>query len=1106
MTYSDPDSVSVENPMNEANEPAVTESVAAEPAVFPSTHAQQRIMLVEQLFPGGSAYHVPFAVRLRGALDLDVFTRAVHEVVARHESLRTVFASVDGVLGQIVEDDPQVRVEVREVTGSPAATDEDALIALVGEIAAEPFDLTGRLLRVVLLRLTDDEHVLSVTMHHLISDMWSCGIFVGEIAKAYPALRAGRDLDLPELPVQYVDYTAWQREQLDGERTEELLGYWREQLSGMPSALELPSDRPRPPVQSLRGATAVVRLPAATSSALKRTARALGVTPFSTLLSAFQAAMGRWTGSDDITVSSGVANRTPQVESLIGCFINVLLFRTSLAGDPSFAELTARVSRTVLDGVEHQNLPFDRLVEELAPKRDLSHQPLAQVMFLVQNAPLPNAGVGDLELSSVPVRRQATHLDLNVQLWDAGSHFEGVIDYSTDLFDEATVHRMWSQYETLLAAALARPEQPVSHLPLLSPEDEQALVHAWNRTDVALPDALTPQLIEAQVARTPDAPAIVAEDRSLTYRELNERANRLAHLLIAEGVGPEGTVALMLPRGVDVVVAVLAVLKSGAAYVPIDLALPADRIMYMLDDAAPSVTMTTSAVPREVTGRVPRLELDADDTHQALARCTADNPSDADRRAPLRPENLAYAIYTSGSTGKPKGVLIGHRALADYLAACERDYPGLAGSSLLHSPTSVDLSVTTLLGPLVVGGRILIGELDGRSDELPAGESSRLSLLKITPSHLPIVQGLPKQFSPTTDLVIGGEALLTEILDQWRASSPTAVVTNEYGPTEATVGCVAHRVEPGAPLRPGAVPIGRPMGNARAYVLDARLRPVPIGVPGELYVAGTGLARGYHNRPALTAEKFLPDPYGPPGSRMYRTGDLARWSGDGVLVYLGRIDDQVKVRGFRIELGEIEAALITCPGVEEATVHTTTESKDTALVAYYVPAGTGAQTLTELRAHLRATLPDYMVPAHFVALDRLPLSVSGKVDRKALPPVGTARPSLAARHVAARTPVEALLTEVWGSVLNVERIGVQDDFFELGGYSLAATRIAALIGEIFGVEIPLRAVFEAVTVAEQAAVVVASGEAQQVDVAAIAQIAQEIGELSEEEVEVMLAG
>ena len=1077
----------------------------AEPVAFPATPAQQRIMLVEQLFPGGSAYHVPFAVRLRGRLDQDTFVRAVHEVVARHESLRTVFTTVEGVLGQVVEDDPRIPVEVRELGGSAAAADEGALTELVGELAAEPFDLTGRLLRVVLLRLAEDEHVLSVTMHHLISDMWSCGIFVGELAKVYPALRTGADPHLPELPVQYVDYTAWQRDHLGERRTGELLGYWREQLRGVPSAIELPADRPRPPVQSLRGATTVVRLSPTTSEAVKRAARALGVTPFIALLAAFQTTMGRWTGADDITVSSGVANRTPQVEELIGCFINVLLFRTSLAGDPSFADLTARVRRTVLDGVEHQELPFDRLVEDLAPKRDLSHQPYAQVMFLVQNAPMPTAAVGELELSSVPVRRKATHLDLNVQLWDAGRHFEGVIDYSTDLYDESTVQRMWSQYETLLAAAVARPEQPISALPLLSPEDERAMVSAWNDTEVAVPDTLAPQLIEARAARTPDAVAVVAEEGSMTYSELNERANRLAHGLISRGAGPERMVALMLPRGLDLVVACLAVLKSGAAYVPVDPELPTSRMAHMLADAAPLVVVTTGPPRTDVTVPAARWELDSDETRQMLAGCPAHNPSDADRRAPLRPENPAYMIYTSGSTGSPKGVLIGHRALADYLAACVRDYPGLAGSSLLHSPVSVDLSVTTLLGPLVTGGRIVVANLDGRSDELPGGEP-QLSLLKITPSHLPILQRLPERFSPTGDLVVGGEALSAEILEQWRASAPSAVVTNEYGPTEATVGCVAHQVRPGERPGPGAVPIGRPMGNARAYVLDGRLRPVPVGVPGELYVAGTGLARGYHRRPALTAQRFLPDPHGAPGSRMYRTGDLARWTADGVLVYHGRIDDQVKVRGFRIELGEIEAALVACPGVQEAAVLATTESGVTTLAAYHVPAGEGAPAADELRARLRAALPDYMVPAHFVALDRLPLAVSGKTDRAALPPVGRTRASTASGHVAPRTPVEAVLAEVWGSVLNVEPIGVRDDFFELGGYSLAATRIASLVSEIFGVDIPLRAVFEVVNVADQAAVVEAAGREQQVDVVAIARIAQEIGDLSEEEVDALLAG
>ncbi|MFI8291557.1 amino acid adenylation domain-containing protein [Streptomyces sp. NPDC085614] len=1085
-----------------------TLSAVAEPSaplVFPATPAQQRIMIIEQLYPGGSAYHVPFAVRLRGTLDTPALTASIREVTRRHESLRTVFRTVDGVLGQVVEDDPHVEVTVRDLTGDPAATDEDALSSLIAEGAARPFDLTGRLLRVELLRLADDDHVLAVTLHHLISDSWSCGIFVGELARLYAAHRSGEEAALPAPEVQYVDYTAWQQEQLDEVRTEELLGYWREQLRGAPPVLELPVDRPRPPVQSYRGATLPVRLGPETSAAVTRAARALGVTPFAALLAAFQTALGRWTGGEDITVSSGVANRTPQVEGLIGCFINVLLFRTSLADDPTFAELATRVGRTVLDGVEHQDLPFDRLVEDLAPKRDLSHQPLAQVMFLVQNAPMPAVSVGGLSLTSVPVRRKATHLDLNVQLWEADGRFEGVVDYSTDLFDASTVERMWTQYATLLAAAVDRPEEPVGGLPLLRPEDEHRLVTEWNDTGTEAPAALAPALIEARAAAAPDAPAVVSDAGTLTYGQLNAEANRLARLLIDRGAGPERMVALMLPRSAGLVAAVLAVLKTGAAYVPVDPALPAHRIAYLLADSDPSVVVTTGDVPAALTGGTPRIVLDADDVRAALAGYPDHDPTDADRAAPLRAGNLAYAIYTSGSTGRPKGVLIGHRALADYLDACRHDYPGLAGSSLLHSPVSVDLSVTTLLGPLTVGGRILVGELDGLRDRLPGGEG-RLDLLKITPSHLPLVQALPEEFSPSQDLVIGGEALIGEVLDQWRTRFPGAAVVNEYGPTEATVGCVALRVAPGDRIGPGAVSIGRPMSRARAYVLDGRLRPVPVGVAGELYVAGVGLARGYHRRPGLTAEKFLPDPFGGPGERMYRTGDLARWTAGGLLDYLGRIDDQVKVRGFRIELGEIESALAACPGVAEAVVNPVRETGETTLAAYYVPADGATVTVSELRARLRRTLPEHMVPAHFVALDRLPLAVSGKADRSALPAVGSARPDLQGSFVAPRNPLESLLAEVWGSVLNIERIGVTDDFFELGGYSLAATRIAALIGDILGVEIPLRAVFEATDVERQAAVVAAAGEEQGVDVAAVALLAQEIGDLSDEDVEALLAG
>ncbi|HEX2079519.1 MAG TPA: amino acid adenylation domain-containing protein, partial [Longimicrobium sp.] len=1060
---------------------------------YPLSFTQQRLWFIDRLDPGSPAYNMPFPLRLRGALHVPSLERAIGEIVRRHQSLRTRFPAVEGEPVQRIEPAGEFGLPVDDLTTLTINVErEEETARRVAEWAATPFDLErGPLFRARLLRLADDDHVLLGAMHHIVSDGWSMGVFWRELVTLYHAFRAGEPSPLPELPIQYADFAVWQRRWLSGERLERQVAWWREHLAGAPALLELPTDRPRPAVQSYRGAIYRFTIPADVAEPVRALAQREGATPFMAFLAAFNLLLSRWSGQDDVVVGTPVAGRTRrETEGLIGFFVNTLAVRTDLSGDPAFVELLGRVRAAALGAFAHQDVPFERLVEELQPERSFSHGPIYQAMLILQNTPDgPAEGFGEgLRLEEAPGGDgAAAKVDLTLNLIDlVDGSLAGVVEYAVDLFDVSTMERMGRQFESLLRAAAHQPDAPVSSLGMMTDAERAAILAFGAGEAVEYADPPVHHAFAEQAARTPDAAALVFGGRTMTYAELDRRANGLAHRLRGLGVGPEMRVGLHLERSPEMVVAILGVLKAGGAYLPLDPAYPAERLSYMLEDSGAAVLLTQEklrgALP--VPTGVEVLTLDGD---AADIAAPPETPSIPCSLFPV-PSQLAYVLYTSGSTGRPKGVAVEHAPLAAYLGWATRTYPGR--SSAVHSSLSFDLTVTSLFVPLLTGGTVdLVEETDavemlGRrlQREEPYG------MLKLTPTHLRVLGEQLREGAGggAECLVVGGEALLGEQLEWWRARFPETVLVNEYGPTETVVGCcidVRRLGEAGA----GRIPIGRAAPNVVLYVLDARMQPVPAGIPGELYIGGAQVARGYLGRPALTAARFVPDPFsGAAGARLYRTGDRVRWTevrecesarvrkwgGDDdscqdapthalthsrthALDFLGRLDEQVKVRGFRIEPGEIEGALRRHPSIRDCAVVVRQDVPGDARLAAYVVGGVDADAL---RVHLRGTLPEYMVPAAFVALDALPLTPNGKLDRRGLPVPEYA--SAEERWVAPRTPVEEVLAGIWAEVLRVERVGATDAFFDLGGHSLLATRLCSAVRERLGVEVPVRAVFE----------------------------------------------
>jgi amino acid adenylation domain-containing protein len=1033
------------------------------------SYGQQRLWFLDQLDPASSAYNMSVGVRLRGTLDLAVLEKSFTEIISRHESLRTRFGVVDGRPVPLIDEIPRFSLPVVDLSTLPEEEREAEARRLAKEESQQPFDLlTGPLLRASVVQLAAEEFVLLATMHHITGDGWSLGVLIRELTTLYEAFSDGRPSPLPDLSIQYADYAHWQRGWLQGEVLAKQLSYWKQQMAGAPPVLELPTDYPRPKGQSFRGAQQSIEFSERLSAQLQQLSRREGVTLFMTLLAVWQILLSRYSGQQDIVAGSPTANRNhSETESLIGFFVNTLVLRTDLSGDPRFVELLRRVREVALGAYAHQDVPFEKLVEELQPERDLSRSPLFQVMLVLQNAPQTTVQItSDLQVGEISLENQTEKFDLTLTMSETPEgRLQSVWGYNPDLFAKSTIERMMAHFEMLLESVVTNPEQHLSELALLTAEEREQTLVDWNDTAVEYPrEKLLHQLFEEQVTRTPEAVVIAYEGEQLSYRELNERANHLAHYLQSLGVGPEVLVGICVERSIEMMVGLLGILKAGGAYVPIDPTYPPERLSFMLADCRAHVLLTQEHIARSVETDAKIICLD--DPEAPHRRGSDENISSG-----VTPENLAYVIYTSGSTGKPKGVMIPHRALVNYISWAVREYDVQHGTGVpLHSSIAFDLTITSLFCPLLAGRAITLPlERRGIESLSEALVGKDQSLIKVTPTHLRALNNLLPEDSlsgRTRVLVIGGEALPAETIATWRRNAPQTRLINEYGPTETTVGSCVYEVKAGDP-QTGEVLIGRPIANTQIYVLDSEMKAVPVGVTGELYIGGVGVARGYHGRRELTAERFVPDPYSRNGGmRLYRTGDLGRHRADGNIEFLGRMDHQVKVRGFRIELGEVEAALLTHPDVSGAVV--VADDASGRLVAYVVGQFETSSFSAELRRYLQQKLPEHMVPTAFMSLEMLPLTSSGKIERRALPTPESSMVQRGQLLVAPRSAVEEVIAGIWSELLHLDQVSIHDNFFEIGGHSLVATQVVSRLRAIFQIEFPVRRLFEHPTLADLA--------------------------------------
>jgi amino acid adenylation domain-containing protein len=988
-------------------------------------------------------------VRFNRRLDLSAVQRSLDTLVRRHETLRTTFASRDGEPVLRIGAAAAVSLPVFDVRGMQIPERRLRFAQIRTDLIEQPFDFEhGPLLRAAVIHIADEDWALLFALHHIISDRWSLGVLTNEFEALYSAALTGEPASLPDLTLQYVDFAAWQRERVSGSLMEGQLAYWRRQLGGTLPTLDLPLDRPRPAVQTHRGAWESRVLAEPISEGVRDMSRRAGATPFMVCLAAFDVLLHRYTGQDDILVGTPIAGRTNQsLEGLIGCFVNMLVLRTDVSGNPSFAELLGRVREVALGAYSHADVPFEKLVADLQPRRDQSRSPLFQVAIAFQNAPKAVEITGGDVTSSAS---GGTLFDLTLFVTEIQNQFVLTAEYNVDLFDRATIARMLAHYETLLGAALRSPDRPVAVLPMLSEQEREQVLRGWNETAAPLDDtSCVHDLVAAQAARTPDAIVAVFAGDPITYAELNSRANRLAHHLRTLGVERETLVGIAVERSIDMLVGLLGILKAGGAYVPLDPSYPSDRLEYMLQDAGVSILVTQQALVDVLpVGDCRVVCLDRDWPQIASA-------SETSPPAVVSGENLAYVIYTSGSTGRPKGVQVPHRAVVNFLASMAKT-PGLESGDVLVAVTtlSFDIAGLELYLPLVTGARVVIASRDEATD----GSALREKLQEVGAT---VMQATPATWRLLLEagwtgglrkLLCGGEALPRDLAAELLACG--GELWNLYGPTETTIWSTVERV-----AGEGVLTIGRPIGNTQVFILDAALEPLPVGVPGEAYIAGDGVTRGYRHRPDLTAERFLPSPYGPAGSRMYRTGDLARHLPDGRLECLGRVDHQVKVRGFRIELGEIETVLGAHPTVKDALVLAEEATPgDRRLVAYIVHRPGESLTASELRRYVRASLPEYMVPSFFVKIDRIPLTPNGKIDRRALPNAfkGAAAES---ERVPPSTATERRIADIWQRALGLASVSVEDNFFDVGGHSLLSMRVLAEIERTLGHRLSPRAMF-----------------------------------------------
>jgi amino acid adenylation domain-containing protein len=1037
----------------------------------PLSFPQERLFLLDQIMPGLPAYNVPTLVRVSATLEESVLKASLDTILARHEILRTTITTIDGVPAQEVRAHGEVELTVSDLRALAPQAREQEMDTLLGALAIKPFDLSSDvLLRAALVHLAPDEDLLLIVLHHIGSDHVSSAILFRELDEIYDALAGGSEPQLPELPIQYADFARWQREQLDGSQLTELLEYWSEQLAGAPERLDVPSDRPRPSVQSYRGKLREFTIDRELAQPLRELARRNGVSMFTLLLAVFKTLLHRYSGAEDLVVGVPASGRHhEETASLLGFFSNTLAMRTDLSGDPPFEELLQRVKATTLEAQIHQELPFERLVEALNPQRSQSHSPIFQVLFGYDIAPVQPPTLAGSELEQLPIPGwQWSRFDLSIvarELPDGALRAQ--LEYATDLFDAATIERTIGHYTTLLSAVCRDPAQRLSRLALLTDEERHSMLVDWNATKRPYDRRCLHELIAEQATRSPEATAVVSEPDRLTYGQLDARSNQLARELIDAGVEPGSLVGMCLERSADLLVSMLAVLKTGAAYVPIDPTYPPQRQEFMLADAQAPVLITQSRFLGAIDPRGARVIcVDRD-------RGRIDSHPTEPVGIGVDPEQRAYVIYTSGSTGQPKGVEVTHRSVANLISHM-RERPGLTADDVVANLTTpaFDLSVPDWYLPLTTGARLVLVPREATLDGVELADwlaRSGATFVQATPTTWQVLVDASWTGSAALKIVCGGEALPRALAEELQ--SRCASLWHMYGPTETTVWSSIMELEPGE----GPIPLGGPIANTRFYVLDANRQPVPIGIPGELLIGGDGLALGYRNREELTAEKFVSDPFSMgTRARLYRTGDLVRWRESGTLEFLGRIDQQVKLRGFRIELGEIEAVLDSHHDVSGAVAIVREDSPgDQRLVAYVVPAGERTVDSEQLRRLCKTRLPPFMVPSAFVALDAFPVTANGKLDRSGLPAPDGSRPALERTYAAPETPVEQSLTSIWSEILGVERIGLDDDFFDLGGHSLLAVKMLSRVQASFDIDLFLHSVFEHSTVRELAAIIAA---------------------------------
>ncbi len=1044
-----------------------------EAAHHPLSFAQQRLWFLEQLEPDGP-YKVPAAFRLRGPLQVAALERSVNEIISRHEVLRTTFAEIEGRPVQIVAPRLTLSIPVEDLSLLPEVERAERVKRTAARLREQPFDFVlGPLVGAALVRLAEEEYHFWLLMHHIVSDGWSIGVLLKELSVAYEAFAAGRRPELPKLPIQYADFALWQRawlqdETLQGETFARQMKYWKERLANAPT-LELPTDRPRPPVQSYRGASLTHLIDLRLTGRLKALARRERVTPYMFLLAVFKTLLGHYTRQDDIVVGTPVANRNrTELEPLVGFFVNTLVLRTDLSGNPTFRELLGRVRDVTLGAFAHQDVPFEKLVEELQPERDTSRTPLFQVMFSLQNAPLPPLRMGDIEISLLDDETEVSQFDLSFDMTERADGLLCTLEYNTDLFDGATVRRMLKHFTVLLDAAVTDPSANLSALPLLTDEERHQLVFEWNETRRDFPrDHCVHELFEEQAARTPEAVALICGGERLTYAELNARANRLTRHLRACGVEAETRVGILLERSIEMAVALLAILKAGGGYVAFDPSYPAERLRYMLEDSGVTLLLTQQHVMLN-DFQVRPIFLDAE--RDAIAERDSQNLQSVGDRS-----NIVYLVYTSGSTGRPKGIVIEHRSLVNAAYGFINNHSMIEHDRLLQfASLSFDVAAEEFFSAWLSGGCLIMRPEAVMSY---ADFASLLQREEVTIVNLPASFWLEWLMAmndkdleiPSTlrRVIVGNEKTLEETLAKWQRTVGQQVEwCNAYGPSEATI--TVSNYEPAtSAAREGksVVPIGRPSLNAELYVLDPTQQLAPMGVAGELYIGGAGLARGYHNQPVQTAERFIPHPYSHnAGERLYRTGDLARYRADGNIEFLGRVDEQVKIRGFRVEVGEVEAVLAQHAGVRESVVVAREDDRGSTRLVAYIVANNGDLQTAELRNYMKQRLAEYMLPSAIVRLEAFPLTPNGKLDRKALPALAGASYEADGPYVAPRSELERLIASVWREALEVERVGVRDNFFNLGGHSLLLIRVNNRLREALGMELPVVELFKYPTV------------------------------------------